>query len=408
MLNQADGNAKANHGQVARATRNVLLLFGAVACLVIVSLVVVVISFARSSNEQVAINGAAEVADRLDFFDSPAGWTEGKLERLELLPGLPPQLTLKDDRNRFPRAGIWTSAEIRTAFAFTELIPSYNPHCPPETGLRFDVRTRDASSGKWSAWFYLGSWGRTLAKVEREIRNDFGSVDVDTLALNRPADAYQMRVNFYAFNLDETINPSLRRFAVCYSGAVADAAAREQLVVPVSLAHDFARDIPVPFRAQGNAAKPLRPEICSPTSVSMVMQYLGHNRPTEENALGIYDSEYGLFGNWARAVAWAGENGFDAWLTRFRNWDQVKATLSQGQPIIASIRFKKGQCPSFVMQQTDGHLIVIRGVTKEGDLIVNDPASRDKGNGAVYKADELAKAWFAHGGVGYIIKKAEP
>jgi hypothetical protein len=58
------------------------------------------------------------------------------------------------------------------------------------------------------------------------------------------------------------------------------------------------------------------------------------------------------------------------------------------------------------MQQTAGHLIVIRGVTKEGDLIVNDPASKDKGNGAVYKAKELEIAWFGHGGVGYIIRRS--
>jgi hypothetical protein len=174
----------------------------------------------------------------------------------------------------------------------------------------------------------------------------------------------------------------------------------------VTMPADFARDLPVPFRAQGNAAKPLRPEICSPTSVSMVMQYHGFDRPTEENALAIYDAEYDMFGNWARAVAWAGQNGFDAWLTRFRTWDQVKAAIASGQPIVASIRFKKGQCPSFVMQQTAGHLIVIRGVTRDGDLIVNDPASRDRGNGAIYKASELETAWIGHGGVGYVIRKS--
>jgi hypothetical protein len=187
---------------------------------------------------------------------------------------------------------------------------------------------------------------------------------------------------------------------------VGDARRREDLVTPVAFEHlPSARDIPVPFRAQGSAAKPLRPEICSPTSVSMVLQYLGFDRPTEENALGIYDAEYDLFGNWSRAVAWAGQNGFDGWLTRFRNWDQVRATLASGQPIIASIRFKKGQCPSFVMSETAGHLIVIRGFTSGGDFIVNDPASKDKGNGAVYKAADLSKAWLDHGGVGYILRK---
>jgi hypothetical protein len=135
------------------------------------------------------------------------------------------------------------------------------------------------------------------------------------------------------------------------------------------------------------------------------MQYLGLDRPTEENALGIYDAEYGLFGNWGRAVAWAGQNGFDAWLTRFRNWDHLRATLATGQPVIASIRYKEGEASSFVMKSTKGHLIVIRGYTAGGDFIVNDPASKDRGNGAVYKADDLRRAWLDHGGVGYIIRK---
>jgi hypothetical protein len=38
-------------------------------------------------------------------------------------------------------------------------------------------------------------------------------------------------------------------------------------------------------------------------------------------------------------------------------------------------------------------------------VICNDPASKDKGNGVVYKADELARAWFTNaGGVAYVIR----
>jgi hypothetical protein len=348
------------------------------------------------------------MVDRLDFFDTPAAWSDGKAEGVEIVTAGRARLALKDTRGQFPRLGTWTSAEVRSDVPFTELLPSWNPDCPADTGLRLDVRTRDARSGQWSPWFYLGSWGRTVGKEDREIRNDFGSVQIDWLDLRRPADAYQARVSFYAFNLDEKVNPGLRRLAVSHSGVVRGTSQRDAAIVPVSLEAGgaaAAHDIPVPFRAQGLAAKPLRPEICSPTSVSMVMQYLGRDRPTEENALGIYDAEYDLFGNWGRAVAWAGQNGFDAWLTRFRNWDQLRATLATGQPVIASIRFKAGECPSFVMKQTAGHLIVIRGFTAEGDFVVNDPASKDRGNGAVYKADDLRRAWLDHGGVGYIIRK---
>src|SRR5258705_4383223 len=119
-----------------------------------------------------------------------------------------PRLGLSDARTEFPRLGTWTSPERPAVRPFTELLPSYNPSCPPDTGLRLDVRTRDASSGGWSPWFYLGSWGRTLGKEQRETRNDVGAVNIDYLVLRRPADAYQVRVHFYSFSLDAAVNPA--------------------------------------------------------------------------------------------------------------------------------------------------------------------------------------------------------
>jgi hypothetical protein len=138
----------------------------------------------------------------------------------------------------------------------------------------------------------------------------------------------------------------------------------------------------------------------------MVMAWCGVDRPTAENAHAIYDPDNDLFGNWGRAVARAGEFRLDAWVTRFRDWDAVKAQVAAGNPVVASIRFKSGEFPSAVLPETSGHLIVIRGFAPSGDVIVNDPASRERGDGAVYRADELARAWFDHGGVGYVIRRA--
>src|SRR5207249_6135273 len=220
-----------------------------------------------------------------------------------------------------------------------------------------------------------------------------------------PADAYQMRVTFLSFDLSHAVNPTLRRLTVSYSGQVNDDARRAELPSPVKIEGKWACDLAVPFRAQTVEARPLRGQICSPTSTSMVMAFFGVDRSTEENALAIYDNEYDVFGNWGRAVQRAGELGLDAWVQRFRNWDQVKAMIAAGQPVIAGIKFKRGQFPSSVLMQTAGHLIVIRGFKENGDVICNDPANKARGNGVVYKADELGKAWFGCGGVGYIIRK---
>jgi hypothetical protein len=187
---------------------------------------------------------------------------------------------------------------------------------------------------------------------------------------------------------------------------VADEARREQLAWRPEIVGNWAVDLGVPFRAQGDSTRALAGQICSPTSTSMVMQYCGVDRPTVENALAIYDADTDIFGNWGRAVARAGEMGLDAWIMRFRNWDQVKAMIAAGQPIICSIKAEKGDFKGpFIYESTDGHLIVIRGLTADGGVIVNDPARRVKGDGFVYRQDDLGRAWMGHGGVGYLIRK---
>ena len=339
--------------------------------------------------------------DRLVFIDSGDQFRAGKLDRTAVAPGEQPALLLNDERERgWPLEGMWTSPEMEAEFPFTNLLPSWNAVTPPETGIQVDARARDAATGQWTEWLYMGAWGREAYEMERKIESGPAKIDIDEMILARPADAYQIRARLFNFDFDRSITPRVRRIAVSYSGTP-PGAKLDQLPT-----EGWARDLRLPFRAQGDAKVPpgLRGKICSPTSVSMVLQHWGIDEPTVKNALAIYDSNYEMFGNWNRAVQYAGQFGLEAYLTRYRNWDQVKGEIARGQPVIASIRFKRGTFPSNVSAQSDGHLIVIRGMTPEGDAIVNDPASIQRGNGIVYKADELARAWFDNGGVGYVIR----
>jgi hypothetical protein len=61
------------------------------------------------------------------------------------------------------------------------------------------------------------------------------------------------------------------------------------------------------------------------------------------------------------------------------------------------------------MRRTSGHLIVIRGLTPDGNgVIVNDPAHAKVGESIIYDAGELARAWFDRGGVAYVFDKDLP
>jgi hypothetical protein len=268
-----------------------------------------------------------------------------------------------------------------------------------------EVRVRQEK--QWSPWLFMQSWGKVVFPPKRIINFDGGEVDIDYIVLKKPADAYQVRIAFCSFDFDVKTAPSVRRISVCYSGVVDDAAKRAKLKPPTTLPANWARDLPVPFRGQGayDNPKSLWGLICSPTSTSMVMEFMGVKCTTVENSMAIYDPQYDLFGNWGRSVSRAGEVGLDAWLQRFRTWDDVKPLIADGVPVIASIRFREGQVKGFLYNMTGGHLLVVRGFTPDGDVIVNDPASRAKGGGAVYPAAEFAKAWFDNGGVGYVIKK---
>lgn len=345
------------------------------------------------------------IVDRLLFFRTAEDWEAGELSRVSVSGGATAALVLDDERTRFPRRGRWNSPEVVTDMPFTEFVPSYNAETPGNSGLTLHVRSRDMESGEWSPWLYIGQWGNTQHYPSRTTRFEHGRVRVDNLILERPADAFQLRVDLYSYSMGEHVEiPSLRLLSASYSGVVEDEERRAALASERPIVEgEWARSLPVPFIPQRDSGPEIGGSTCSPTSTTMVMAYRGVEIPLVENCLAIYDREYGIFGNWARAVGQASEYGLDGYLTRVRSWEDVKAYIAEGTPLIASIRFRDGEFPSNVMDSTNGHLIVIRGMTPEGDIIVNDSASRDRGEEVVYKPDELAAAWFDKGGITYVI-----
>jgi hypothetical protein len=351
------------------------------------------------------------VVDRLEQVTDADGWSAGTMVNANVHPDSPVRVELGFRESEYPRIGSWTSPETAAAFPFDELIASFNVSVPGSTGVTFDIRVRQ--DGVWSPWVYLNSWGKTLTPPDRITQWDGGRVQVDTIVLNKPATHFQTRITLASFDYDlKSPRPFIRRLSVCYSGVVTDPDHRARLLHSTTApttrpSSEWARDLPVPYRGQGEDSIPksIRELICSPTSTSMVLAFYGFDRSTIENATAMYDPSYDMFGNWGRAVARAGDFGLDAYLTRFRNWDQVHNMIARGTPVVASIRFRRGEVKGFLYEFTKGHLLVIRGFKPNGDVIVNDPARKEKGNGVVYPADEFAKAWFDHGGVGYVIER---
>lgn len=330
---------------------------------------------------------------------------------------------------RYPATGVWRSGPVEVDGGFTELLPSWNVQAPAWTGLVMQVRVRwdpragaDAAESNdggvdiekdddgdgggvgaaaWSPWREIGAWGEPTGG-DTPTAFDGGRVAVDVLELDRRASAFEVRVWMESRDMVGRASPRLRRVAAVASrrdDPLADTGSDEAVAGEPIV-------IDVPHMVDGQPPDAVIAELCSPWSTAMVMKWAGVDLPIQSHARAIFDPDHRLFGNWGRAVAWASSHGLDAELTRFRTWDRVRAALAAGQPIIASIAFDEGEFPSNIMDSTNGHLIVLRGLTDAGDAIVNDPASRDRGEAVVYRRDELARAWMSRGGVAYLIRPA--
>src|SRR5439155_670623 len=72
-----------------------------------------------------------------------------------------------------------------------------------------------------------------------------------------------------------------------------------------------------------------------------------------------------------RSRAYSTRFGLDGFVTRLRSLNEAQRFLNASIPLVASIN---GKLPGFLLGETNGHLLVIRGFDASGDVITNDPA----------------------------------
>lgn len=298
--------------------------------------------------------------------------------------------------------GTLTSSEIATPFPFTEAVASWNAWAPAGGEVAVQLRAR-LENGTWTGWYTMGIWSGAqdntiVARSVSDQEDSAGKIDIDTLQLTTPGNGLQYRVT-----LSSTLpgaNPTLRLAGVVYADT------RSRLDgTPPQVSGDWARDLPVPARSQLIEEESLRWDICSPTSVGMVLAYYGRNVSTLQACRGVQDAQTQIYGNWSLNAAYAATNGMEAYVDRFYSIDQLKQEIANGHPVVISINFKPGQLDNSPLTKTNGHLLVVRGFTPDGNVIVNDPAAPDNSTvRRIYRADQLANVWIGNaGGIVYII-----
>ena len=321
-----------------------------------------------------------------------AGSRAAGLERLPFQEGL--------FRTKTATASL-ESRDLEAPFAFDDLVGSLTAEVPAggEAELSVKVRFEDG----WSEWFPLGrlaSEGWSSPAPFPPAENAPGFVDVDTLKLRKKASAFRYRHKFKAGKKPVR----LRSVAVAVSDAEAPAAPSPFSTGP------WVRDLGLAPRSQGDAQEKYKHDICSPTSLAMVLEHWGHKKDLEAVALAAQDRGSMLFGNWPANVAYAGSLGLEGRVARLESLADVEAEIAHGRPVIVSVTFSEGELPNAPIKKTRGHVMVVGGFTPEGDVIAYDPAGKGReGVRRIYARAAFHKVWRGRKrGLAYLIGPTLP
>lgn len=309
--------------------------------------------------------------------------------------------------------GTLVSPTHTTAQAVNALVASWNATTPAGTWLQIHVRALE--NGTWTHWYKLPIWASDFSAIQRHSidgqSDTTGSVYTDTFQTgSQSATGYQLAVTL--FSTSPSASPSLHRVTAIasYNGTSAPTITPDQSV--------WGTNLNVPQRSQ------MLPEYqgegyggggevwCSPTSTSMIMAYWSNvlnrsdlNQTVPNAARDTYDFTYQGTGNWPFNTAYAASYGLHAYVTRMYSMSQIEQWVKAGVPIAISIAYKKNELPGTPITSSNGHLLVVRGFTANGDVITNDPAAAS--NAAVqitYSRSALQSVWLKYSnGTAYVI-----
>jgi hypothetical protein len=301
-----------------------------------------------------------------------------------------------------------TSPALPADFPFVDLIPSWNASTP--RGSWIEVLLRANSSAKWTAWYNLGVWAEDSSTIERHSvagqDDDEGRVAADTLSLKVAADHMQVKVRFFGSG---AATPLLRAVALAYSTTKPASPAGHARGDP-SLWGRILPGVPevsqMEYPKGGNVW-------CSPTAVSMVLGYWAGSKGDRDGRVleaveGVFDPVFGGHGNWSFNAAYAATKGHDAYIARFPSLSRLEPFIAAGIPVVMSLSWneEKGRLLAGApVSSSRGHLTLLVGFDREGNPVMNEPASRSHAEvRRNYRRSELEARWLeASGGTVYLI-----
>jgi hypothetical protein len=99
-------------------------------------------------------------------------------------------------------------------------------------------------------------------------------------------------------------------------------------------------------------AETIRGRICSPTSVAMVLGALGRPATVAEVAAAAYCAPHDRYGVWPANVWAASRRGVLGCVVVVRSWEQARALLAAGLPLVVSESHGPGGLPGSPLPET--------------------------------------------------------
>ena len=354
--------------------------------------------------------------ENLFFINTYEDFLLGNLENLSIDKNIGTgAIVLSSNNNKYIEYGIYTSQVINLK-TFKRLLVSWNCETPKGTWIEVQARAfisyyddNKNSTYEWSDWLSFGKWGTHIKRSSKSPDSHLAKISTDEFIIkgNYTDTASKIQIRALLHTENTNVTPSIRQFVISYKD-------NPPRLKGIEIPSD--KIIDVPSYSQYIRDKNIGSVICSPTSITMLLNRRNENLIVEETAWSCFDYDYEAFGNWLFNVAFASSLGYESFV-EYGNLKSLKREIYSGYPVAVSVKYTNDinnlEYPYIENAPitTAGHILVVRGFEKKDGIdyvVVNDPAG--KSNESVtrrYKLSEFESAWHRGSNIMYIIHDKE-
>ena len=354
--------------------------------------------------------------ENLFFINTYEDFLLGNLENLSIDKNIGTgAIVLSSNNNKYIEYGIYTSQVINLK-TFKRLLVSWNCETPKGTWIEVQARAfisyyddNENSTYEWSDWLSFGKWGTHIKRSSKSPDSHLAKISTDEFIIkgNYTDTASKIQIRALLHTENTNVTPSIRQFVISYKD---NTPRLKNIEIPSD------KIIDVPSYSQYIRDKNIGSVICSPTSITMLLNRRNENLIVEETAWSCFDYDYEAFGNWLFNVAFASSLGYESFV-EYGNLKSLKREIYSGYPVAVSVKYTNDinnlEYPYIENAPitTAGHILVVRGFEKKDGIdyvVVNDPAG--KSNESVtrrYKLSEFESAWHRGSNIMYVIHDKE-